>query len=317
MTKYLYLIIILVLLSISTTATVKAAGQSGAKTSVAVNIPSRVDIRVYGYTAPNAIVQATSIRVFAQVSSDKTGYFIIDPLPVSTQAKEVCLTTIDSEQRYGFPLCVSLPDTNKPTEIGPLLLSPTISLSNGNLIQTQSAQSQASGLTLPNADVEISFFSVNSTPGESFGYHWGVLTARLGKLLIPQVEAKSIPKITTKTDKNGNYSINLPANQPVSFRVFAKAFYENLPTPKSQTLSYNVSSYTNWWLSNILPKLILCLLLLILTIYFIWFEAKTKKLRLLWGEFNERQLKPAVVRMNLTLRRIRYNLRDYWQSRQI
>lgn len=314
MTKYIYLITTLILLSISVTA-VSAASQSGAKTSVSASIPAKVNIRIYGYTAPNAIVQATSVRIFAQVSSDKTGYFAIDPLPISNEAKEICVSTIDSQHRYGFPLCIGLPPTNKPTEIGPLLLSPTISLSSGNLLQRQSVQANASGQTLPNADVEISFFenTANSTPGVAEGFPWGVFTASL----IPPVEAKEIPKLTTKTDKNGTYSINLPSGKPVALRIFTKAFFDKLPTPKSQTLSFIISSYTDYWLVNILPKIILLFLALIAATFLALYEKRTKRGRALLLDFNETRLKPWQVRSALSIRRIWYNFRAHLRSNRI
>lgn len=307
MSKYLYLITTLIFLTISFSSPAAAAYQSGAGTQVKASIPQKVDIRIFGYTAPNSLVQATSVRVFAQVSSDKTGYFLIDPLPISIEAREICLTTIDSSQRYGFPLCVSLPETDKPTEIGPLLLSPTISLTSAKLVQKQALQSQAAGQTLPGSLVEIYFFD---NAGD------GSVTGKITSFLIPPVEAKSIPKLTTKTDKNGNFSISLPTNKVVAYRLFAKAFYEDLPTPKSQTLVFTVSSYINWWLVNILPKIILLALMLAALAMLAWYEAKTKKLRILFARISERQLKPFGVRTRLTFRRIWYNFRGYWRSHQ-
>lgn len=303
----IYLISTLLFLSISFISPIEAAFTSGAGTKVQANIPSKVDIRIYGYTAPNSLVQATSIRVFAQTSSDKTGYFLIDPLPISVAAKEICLTTIDSQQRHGFPLCVKLPETEKPTEIGPLLLAPTLSLSNALLVQNQKLQGVAEGTSIPNSDIEIYFFE----------------NSQKQLTLIPAVEAKSIPKLATLTDQKGNFSINLPTNKVVTFRVFAKAFYDpasggtgKLPTPKSTTLTFFVSSYTTWWLTNVLPRLLLFVLFLTCLTALSWYEAKTKKGRLFLAQFNEKRLQPFGVRTGLKLRRIWYNLQGYLRSRQ-
>ncbi len=305
-------ILTLILLSISNVDGVSASYQSGAGTKVTANIPSKVDIRIYGYTSPYSIVQATSIRVFAQVSSDETGYFLIDPLPISTQAKEICLTTVDSQQRYGFPLCVNLPTRDKPTEIGPLLLSPTISLSSGNLVQLQSSQAQATGESLPNSTVEIYFFDNDNGSKKN-----------LTDILFPKAYARSIPRLTTKTDRNGSFSINLPSNKPLAFRLFAKAFYElpkqvgKLPTPKSQTLTFTVSSYTNYWVRNFLPRLIFLFMFIAMLAYLVWYDIKTKRIRLLFAEFSETRLKPFGVRARLKLRRIWYNFRASLPSNRI
>lgn len=341
-----YLITTLIYLNTSIIKPVQASVQTGAKTTISANIPSRVDIRLYGYTAPNALVQATSIRVFAQVFSDSWGYFLIDPLPIAREAKEICLTTIDAQQRSGFPLCISIENIDKSREIGPLLLSPTISISKSNLIQRQSQQSQATGITLPNADIEISFsensgsstvLANSSTPGESFGYPWGVFTA----LLIHPVEAKDIARITTKTDKYGSYSINLPTTKPLTYRLFARAFYDQPqqaklpgqtnpdlqadaslilpwknPTPKSQTLTYIVTSYTSYWLVNIFPRWIIAFIFITALIIFVWYERKTKKGHLVWLKIIERRLKPFEVKTSLKLRRIWYNFQARLKSNQ-
>lgn len=303
MSKYIFLFTTLLLLTISVTGQAGAAYQSGAGTKVTANIPSKVDIRIYGYTAPFSLVQATSIRVFAQVSSDKTGYFIIDPLPVSQEAREICLTTIDASQRYGFPLCIDLPEIDKPTEIGPLLLAPTISLSSGSLVQLSKTQAIATGQTLPDAEVQIVFFDNEGK--------------KLSDYLIPKAYAKSVAKITTKTDQKGNYSISLPTNKVAAFRLFTKAYYKDMPTPKSQTLIFSVSSYIRWWIINVLPKIIILMLFAILAVYLVYFEKKTGKGRLLWAEVIETRLKPFGVRASLTLRRIWYDFRERLPSNRI
>lgn len=315
MLKIIYLFTTLILLSISFILPVSASYQSGAGTKVTANIPSKVDLRIYGYTAPFSIVQASSIRVFAQVSSDKTGYFMIDPLSVSNEAREICLTTIDSEHRSGFPVCIGLPNLDKPTEIGPILLAPTLSITNNQIIQLQKNQGQATGATIPNSDLEISFFDNSAT---------GLPRGKAGLTLIPPVEAKSIPKISASTDKNGSFSINLPAARASSYRISAKAFYlppagetGKSPTPNSQTLAYTVTSYTSYWLKNILPRIIFLLLFMLSLLAFIWWEIKTGKGRLAWVQFIETRWKPFVVRSYLTRRRIWYNFRARLKSDRI
>lgn len=300
--NFFYLFTTLLFISISNPITAYAVSRSGAATSVTANIPSKVDIRLFGYTAPNSLVQATSIRVFAQVSSDKTGYFIIDPLPVSADAKEICLTTIDAEKRTGFPLCIGMPDIVKPTEIGPVLLAPTLSLSGNSLIQSQKNQSAAYGKSLPEVNLEISFFEKNNT-ATAFN-------------LIPPVEAKTIARITTQTDETGSYSINLPAIKATSYRLFARSFYNDMPTPNSQTLSYQVVSYQNYWLRNILPKILLLMIFFVILLYLLYLERKTGKGRIFIRQFREKQLKQFGVRSFLRLRRIWYDLQELRQKGQ-
>jgi len=300
--KYLCLITALILLFISTPADIWAA-QSGRKTQVQATIPARYSIRLFGYTAPNAIVQASGVRTFAQVSSDNKGYFLIDPLPVAAEAKEICVTTIDAERRAGFPFCINLPDTDKPTEIGPVLLSPTLSLSAGSFWQNQVAG--ASGQTIPDAEIAISFFETPIKPSASLA---------LAKIFNMEVEAAGIPLLSTTSDSKGNFSVNLPSFKASGYRLFAKAFYGKSPTHKSQTLNFMVNPYSEYWWKYIVPKIILCLIFLLLLGFLVYWESKTKRLRLAFAVVNEKRLKPFGIKLHLKLQRLTYNLQDYLRS---
>lgn len=304
MRRYIYLNIALLLLFVSLSSVVSAA-ESRKGTSIKALIPARVDIRIFGYTAPNAIVQATGVRVFAQVSSDVKGYFLIDPLSVSQEAKEVCLTTIDNQGRAGFPLCISLPEQDKPTEIGPLLLSPTLSLSSGSIWQDQTAA--ASGQTIPNTVVDISFFEANNTMKAK------ISTSLVQKIVHP-AQAMGLPLLTTKSDRKGNFSVSLPTWKASFFRIFAKSYYNKAPTHKSLTISFTIGRFIEYWKKHTLPILLQCLILLNIFIAYICIEYKTKKGRLLFAKFNETRLKPFVVKTHLQLVRLRYNLQDYLRS---
>lgn len=306
--KYLYLITILIYLYISITASPVAALESGAKTEIKALIPAKTFLRIFGYTAPNALVQATSIRVFAQTSSDRTGYFQINELPVSEQAKELCLTTIDAQRRTGFPLCINIPETDLPAEIGPLLLSPTLSLSIPIIWQNQTAY--LSGQTIPETEVVVSFFEV---PVTNLAFN---LTSRLSKLVRFQAWAFDLPILTTTSDTKGNYSTNLPSSKAVGYRVFTKAVYKNSPTPKSQTLIFSIGAIINYFYRYILPWILFILMIILASSWTVAYEVKTKKGRVALRRFNEKRLKPFAVRAALSLRRIWYNLREWWRSRQ-
>ena len=308
MTKILYLSTIFLYLFISSVTPV-AAFESGAKTTVQATIPAKTDIRLFGYTAPNSIVQAQGIRTFAQTLSDKTGYFIIAHLPVSYEAKEICLTTIDNQRRTGFPICYPIPDYDKPTEIGPILLSPTLSLSKASLLQQETGQ--ASGMTIPESQVVISFFEI---PAGNIAKKLG---SEIAKTFNPVAEAADLPQVSGFSDKKGNFSVNLPTQKAINFRVFAKAYYKKLPTPKSSTLSFQIQSLTRVWITDIVPKLLFFILLLIATGILIGKEKKEKRAWRWLSAFTEKQMGPFAVRSRLRLRRIRYNLREYWRSNRM
>lgn len=307
MHKFIYLKIILLLLFISFSSPTLAR-ESGRKTTVQATIPAKIDIRLFGYTAPNAIVQAEGVRIFGQVSSDSDGYFLIDPLPISPEAEEVCVTTIDAEGRAGFPLCINLPEADKPAEIGPILLSPTLSLSAGSIWQSEKAA--ATGQTIPNSKVDFSFFEIETVMRAQ-----NVLDLLAQKIIQP-VEAIGLPLLTTKSDIKGNYSISLPTWKSSAFRIFTKAYWHDAPTHKSLTLSFNVGEFMEYWVRSVLPKILLYLFIMILLITLIYMEYKTKKVRVLFVHFSETKLKPFGVRTHLRLRRLWYNLREYLRSNQ-
>lgn len=304
MIKYLYLITAFIYLSISVSPIM--AIESGAKTQVKAEIPAKTYIRIFGYTAPSAIVQAEAIRVFAQTSSDKTGYFQINELPISAEAKELCLTTIDSARRTGFPLCIYIPETDKPSEIGPLLLSPTISFSMPLIWQNQIAY--LSGQTIPDSQVKVAFFEVESSTLAQKFYR------RLAKMFFPKTYAFDLPPLLLQSDKEGFYSVNLPSYKAVGYRVFSKAIYNEMHTPKSQTLAFAIGAITRYFSLYILPWILLIIFLLITSAFALAYEVKTKKGRKLILRFKEKRLKPFAVRTLLSLRRLWYNLQDWWRS---
>jgi hypothetical protein len=297
--KYLYLFTILIYLFISIIpAPARAITlKSGAKSEIKANIPAKTSIRLFGYTSANTVVQVLGVRVFAQTSSDKNGYWIFYDLPISAQAKELCISAIDSEKRVGFPLCIRLPDTDKPTEIGPVLLAPTISVSKGTMWEKEEAY--ATGFTIPNTEVKISFFDVQNY----LSHAW-----------FPSVFAAEIPIFTANSNDKGEFSFTLPTANPGNFRLFVKAIYNKMPTPKSQTLLLSIGEFINYWFQFILPKLLWLLFFFCLLIILIVWEYKTKKGRKWLRRFNEKKLKPFAVRLGLTHRRLMYNLRERKRS---
>lgn len=286
------------------------AWEGGMQAPMKAHIQEKTSIRLIGYTGPNTIVQVEGIRVFGQVSSDPKGYFVIDPLPISYEASEICLTTVDAERRHSFPVCIQLPDTDKPSEVGPVYLAPTLSISSGAVLQKE--KDTATGVTIPESKVIVSIFTSYNTNSMA-----RIADKILAGLRIPVAEAADMPFITLTSDKRGFFSFNLPTELPSNYRFFVKAIYRNSPTPKSHTLAYHVDSLAMYWLLSVLPRLLLFIMFLGLLYHFVRRESKDRKIRLWLTEFTETRLKPFAVRRRLQLRRIWYNLRDYWRSNRI
>lgn len=278
--------------------------ESQMQTEIKADIPSVGTIRIYGYTAPYSLVQATGVRVYAQVPSDRDGYFIIDPLPLSAEATEVCLNTVDAERRLGFPFCfnVSAQDTH---DIGPLLLSPTISLSKPIFWQNQSGA--ITGKTIPEAKVTIALYELGGPSLDPFHMFFS-------RLLHPEAEARGLPLLNTKSDRRGNYSLSVPTDKNTNFRLYAIAYYNEAPTLKSPTLIFSIGSWIEFFLRFILPKIIISLTVLIIITSTVVYEWRTKKLRRWFAVVNEKKLQPFEVRKRLQLRRIWYNFQDYLRS---
>ena len=112
----------------------------------------------------------------------------------------------------------------------------------------------------------------------------------------------------SQSDSNGKFSFTLPTSKSIGFRVFAKAIYQDNPTPKSKTLSYLVGSSGDYFINYILPWFVIIILLLTALSVVIYYEKKTKKLRLALSNFIERKLKPFAIRTGLRFRRLWYNV---------
>lgn len=281
------------------------AVEKSAATTIKASIAYKTTLKLFGYTAPNAIVLAEATRVFAQVPSDKKGYFEINDLPISEQVKEICITTIDSLRRTGFPLCIPIPFDESTREIGPILLSPTISLSNSTIWQYE--KTIIDGYTIPDTDITISFFTqANSSLVEN-------ISNSIATIISPEVYAASFPLITGKSDKKGNFSINLPTSKSKTYRVFAKAIYQNLPSMKSQTLSFHIGSQLDYFARFILPKIVLVLCVIGIMVILSYLEYKTGVMKKWSKEFNDKKWKPFGVKLHLLFRRLLYNLQGYWK----
>lgn len=201
--------------------------------SVTINaqVPSNA-ITIFGYTSPNSRVELNSSSVFSVTYSQNDGYFIFEQLIIPRESSELCLTSQDESNRLNNPVCIpSPPLNNNYTEIGPVLLSPTLSLD----LQNQ----YSSGQSIPNSLIQVYLYQQSSP-----------LT------LVKTIEAFSLPIFETKSDSNGNYSLNLPNTTATNYRIFATTQYLDANSPKSNTLLYH-PNYTISLLYFIIPFLLI------------------------------------------------------------
>lgn len=191
----------------------------------AVIDPSRVTI--FGYTSPSSRIELSSPRVFAATYSDDSGFFSFDKTLLPRPSGELCLVSIDHVNRRTLPLCFPQPpETNYHTDIGPFILPPTITISDGI----------ASGQSLPDSPLQIHFYQSHS--------------------LAPVVEAFSLPTLQTSTDSQGNFDLNLITAYHTDYHLYATTTYQDNPSPKSNTLAYSLPFRFNFFIT-LLPLLFL------------------------------------------------------------
>lgn len=183
--------------------------------SVSASIPGTV-VTIFGYTSPESRVELSSPKAFAVTYSQKNGYFIFDRVILPRHPQELCLISIDDSNRLNNPVCFPEPPENNLTNIGPVLLSPTISLDLNNNF--------ASGQSIPDSTIKLHFYEQNRPQ------------------LVKQAQALSLPVLETKTDSRGNYSVNLANNSKSVYRLYSTSTYLDNNSPKSNTLLYGQTS---------------------------------------------------------------------------
>jgi hypothetical protein len=187
-------------------------------------------VTITGYTSPISRVELSSPKVFAVTYSDENGYFIFDKTFLPQNPADLCLTSYDDNNRQSTPTCIPAPpQTNYHTDIGPILLAPTISLENDTVDPNTTVIT--SGQSIPNSQISIHFYKVNDS-AQSFL-----------SLLKPKIAyAYSLPSITAISDSLGNFSINIPTAYASDYRLYASTKFQDDYSPKSNTLIYILPS---------------------------------------------------------------------------
>jgi hypothetical protein len=241
---YFLLLILFLLFPISTSA---IDYQGSASTTVTASI-SENRITIFGYTSPDSRVELSSPKVFAVTYSNTDGYFIFDKSILPRNPSDLCLISFDNHGRATSPTCIPAPPPyNYHTDIGAILLPPTISLENSQINPNSTVIT--SGQAIPNSIVNINFYKVNDS-GQSF---------------VKQAQAYSLPSITATSDSFGNFNLNLPTAYSSDYRLYASAKFNDDYSPKSNTLIYFLPSFFSLFLQRY-PFLLFLLPLFIITL---------------------------------------------------
>ncbi|EKE04991.1 MAG: hypothetical protein ACD_19C00426G0013 [uncultured bacterium] len=235
-------------------------------------------LSIYGYGPVNSEVSLRGFGVSEKTISDKTGLFRFNSVYNFTYSyPELCIQAVDDKKRVTQPTCIpALPkDILTSFEIGPILLSPTISLNNNKIVTN--SESYLSGKTTPNTKVNI-YLAKNK---QSL-----LLRSREKKILslVSTANAYSLPVLNTTSNEKGEFDINMPTSDIAEYKVFASTkFAENL-SAKSNTLEFavisSVKSFLEWLWNFLLQNKIMIFIIaevIILVILFIKALKQTTK----------------------------------------
>lgn len=199
----------------------------------AVKTPSpQIKFAIYGYGPANSTIKMVGIGVLEVAQIDETGYFefVNPPFPTflaylsGNYYPELCFQATDPDGVFSMPVCIApLSKKSFTPQIGPVILPPTIMVSDGITIKEK--QLRASGSTLPNAEVNI--FVAKKSKSNMFK-------------LVGEVSAFYLPTYKIKSDSRGNFEFSLPTNVSDEWKIFASALFQNSQSPKSNTLTYYI-----------------------------------------------------------------------------
>jgi len=219
------------------------------------------NLTIFGWAPAQSQIRLDGGAVYDSVSAAKNGSFLISGiyLPNIPVYPEICLQARDAEGRTTQPTCLPRLEIGQYNyTVGPVLLSPTLSLEKGEIIKGNQAAAQ--GKTTPNTQV-------------------GIFLARTAL-------AYSIPKYQIMSDKAGNFEFNLPTEAVDKWRVFAGANILGAASPKSNTLTFNIHPgiYYLWiflqsLLALIRPHLLYFVIVIEVVILVLSFKRHTHSLR--------------------------------------
>jgi hypothetical protein len=207
------------------------------------------EVTVNGYTSPNSRVELTGINIYSLGYSDSTGYFEFKNIVLPKNLSELCLQSQDGSSLSSSLHCIpSPPAVNYHTDIGPILLPPTISLEESQI--TPNATVISSGQSIPKSTVTVFFYKVDDS----------------AKSFPKQVSAYSLPKIETTTDENGSYSITIPTAYSSDYRFYTSTKFIDNFSPKSNTLLYSMPKNTSY-LIFLIPTFIFSLIIFFIVLF--------------------------------------------------
>ena len=233
----LFLLILITAMSLINHASKNKYNIAGAKTTSYESTISafigEYRFTLFGYTSPKALVTFQGLGIFDQTYADETGYFEFKNRFSPFLPREACLTAQDQLGRLTKPVCLPPFPVNYNVTIGPVLMPPTLSLDKSDYWVGDEVF--LSGQSIPESNISLSTFTDEKNS----------LLSQVINKINPQVYAFSLPKLETKTDKKGNFSIALTSSSAKKIRLFAQTKFQNENSPKSVNLTFKILP---WWM---------------------------------------------------------------------
>lgn len=185
-------------------------------------------VMIYGFTSPFARVELSSSKVYDITYAKANGYFEFDRIIIPRNPGELCLLAVDDDFRHTNPVCIPPPpNTNYLTNIGPIILPPTITIDSETI--KANSTTAASGQSIPFSTINVYLYQTN---------------AKAPILPVP-AQAFGLPVFSTKSDIHGNYSLNIPTSLSSDYRLFSTVDFATLASPKSNTITYSLPQQFN------------------------------------------------------------------------
>ena len=189
---------------------------------------------LYGNTSPYAKVSV--LYPPRHTDANEEGYFEFTSAFGKDMIEDICLIAQDKLNRVTMPVCIPPPPLDSKVSIGPIIMPPTVSINNNNFYTGD--RIIVSGQTVPSTDIKLSFFTDESKT---------TFRALLLKINpVRETYAATLPKRDIKVDKQGNFTMDLPFEDPQYYRTFAQTVFERAFSQKSVTLNFDI--FPGWFI---------------------------------------------------------------------
>ena len=217
-------------------------------------------LEIFGYGPPHATIVLEGRSMYEETLSNMNGYFVFTNARIRIAEQEICLRALTNGSASSHPICLSIP-AQKYVKVGPIILPPIITTNKLNFSTQDTSIIQ--GSTTPDSDVKIKFFSIDTNESYTTGI--------------------SLPDITTKSNKDGSFSLSIPDNTNQRLRFYAQTTVDGYNSGQSTILTVDFLPY---WLTVLgvlagllsgLKGLLPGLIIIFEVAFIVWFFLVRKK----------------------------------------